>query len=354
MALAADGHGAGDVFLAQGINADAGYVGEAGRDVERGQVVGHVVVGRHVVARQGADGRVQYVVRSRGILGSRLLGKDHRVKVGVGPRQVDCLGFSLAEDDVDEGCDIGYGDGAVVVDISQMVFTTAVLTEEDVDEGSDVGNGDGAVVVDIANGVGKRQLLNLHIVDKQLRRSGRTHVGTRIAEVDFAAGGCRQVQIDDRFGPLTAGEIGLGIVAGAVVADEAHGACVVGWGVVASVVDLERKAIEAFGQRNCLAVAHAVGPAGSQSQCSACAVAVGIGGRHYIGSSRETIARTESEGTARLRVARGIGSPCRHGLATAHWAVFGIGVDDGADEVALHVEAGIGEVEAGDIGLGCG
>ena len=57
-----------------------------------------------------------------------------------------------AEDDVDEGCDIGDGDGAIVVDVGDVEVETVlqgILAEDDVDEGCDIADCGYAVTVDV-------------------------------------------------------------------------------------------------------------------------------------------------------------------------------------------------------------
>ena len=56
----------------------------------------------------------------------------------------------LAEDDVDEGGDVGDSDGMIAIDISHAAGGCGTLAEDDVDKGGDVGYGDDTVAIDIA------------------------------------------------------------------------------------------------------------------------------------------------------------------------------------------------------------
>ena len=61
--------------------------------------------------------------------------------------------FLFAKDEVDEGGDVGYGDGAVAVDVGCGLVIAAVarlFAKNDVYEGRGVGHGDFAIAVDIA------------------------------------------------------------------------------------------------------------------------------------------------------------------------------------------------------------
>ena len=61
--------------------------------------------------------------------------------------------FLFAKDEVDEGCDVGYGDGAVALDVCCGLVIAAVarlFAKNDVYEGRGVGHGDFAIAVDVA------------------------------------------------------------------------------------------------------------------------------------------------------------------------------------------------------------
>ena len=66
-------------------------------------------------------------------------------------KSIGCISLN-AENDVDEGCDIGDGDGAILVDVCDAVVVTVlwgILAEDNVDEGCNIADSDDAVTVDV-------------------------------------------------------------------------------------------------------------------------------------------------------------------------------------------------------------